>query len=111
MRTQKQREQRSERVKLWRAQMIADRICYECGQPLPDWETHTRHEACRERHNAMMRERYQYMRMSGACQWCGRIAREGMVLCWDCSLKNSRMGAERRAAKKKSAEADDGERT
>ena len=109
---QKERRRAWERDRKLR--LIAARICYKCNQPLPDGWPHTRCQRCREIGNARRRELYEYRKMSGACQWCGRIAREGMVLCWDCSLKKSRMGAERRAAEKaarEKSEAENGEFT
>lgn len=62
----------------------AEHLCYTCMQPLPEGWKRGQCQACRERQRALHKDRYGYRKLSGACVRCGRIAREGRVLCADC---------------------------
>jgi len=81
-----------------RAERVAAGECYHCGAQLPLNYDRKLCPDCRGKMNAYFRERYKWRKLSGACVLCGKIAREGRVLCERCAAQQSATARARKAA-------------
>lgn len=69
-----------------RQRLMAAGVCYLCGTPLED-KARTVCPDCLKKRADYMRERRKWLKLSGACIFCGRIAREDRVLCERCAQR------------------------
>ena len=79
-----------------RKQRTAEGRCVRCGVKLEDGNGHALCPECRAKFGEYLRERRKWFRLSGACIWCGRIAREGRVLCEKCARSMAESERKRR---------------
>lgn len=97
MRTRAERKEFDRKRYLARMERAAaEHLCYTCMRPLPEGWPRRQCQECRERQRELHKDRYGYRKLSGACVRCGRIAREGRVLCEACWAAQSERQKEAR---------------
>lgn len=83
------KQKRRERAREKYMERERNGLCVICSVPLPDGHETKLCQKCRDKQKQYCRERYAYLKMSGGCVWCGKIAREGFVLCMKCAIAQS----------------------